>query len=159
MTASLTESVVEEAALAWLETLGYSVKHGPEIAPGELWAERQDFGQVAVKARLRQALVRLNPTLPSEAIEDAFRKLTRPDGPTLIERNRAVHRMLVDGVTVEYRRPEAPSPAHRRALLDFDDPTTTTGWPSTSSPSSRTSTTAGPISCSSSTACRSPSSS
>ena len=30
-----TESVVEDAALAWLESLGYAVKHGPEIAPGE----------------------------------------------------------------------------------------------------------------------------
>jgi type I restriction enzyme R subunit len=29
---NFTESVVEDAALAWLESLGYSVKHGPEIA-------------------------------------------------------------------------------------------------------------------------------
>jgi hypothetical protein len=35
-----TESVVEEAALAWLESLGYAVKHGPEIAPGEFFTER-----------------------------------------------------------------------------------------------------------------------
>jgi len=39
---SFTESVVEEAALAWLESLGFTVKHGPEIAPvqpatGALW--------------------------------------------------------------------------------------------------------------------------
>ena len=35
-----TESVVEDAALAWIESLGYAVKHGPEIAPGEILAER-----------------------------------------------------------------------------------------------------------------------
>jgi len=35
-----TESVVEDAALAWLESLGYAVKHGPEIDPGEFLAER-----------------------------------------------------------------------------------------------------------------------
>lgn len=40
MSQALTESVVESAALAWLESLGYAVKHGPEIAPGELLAER-----------------------------------------------------------------------------------------------------------------------
>jgi hypothetical protein len=57
-------------------------------------------------ATLRQALVRLNRDLPPEALDDAFRKLTRADAPSLIERNRAVHRMLVDGVTVEYRRPD-----------------------------------------------------
>ncbi len=38
--ARLTESVVEEAALAWLESVGWSVKHGVEIAPGEPAAER-----------------------------------------------------------------------------------------------------------------------
>ena len=35
-----TESVVEDAALAWLESLGYTVKHGPDIGPGERFAER-----------------------------------------------------------------------------------------------------------------------
>ena len=35
MAASLTESVVEHAALAWLASLSYQVKHGPEIAPSE----------------------------------------------------------------------------------------------------------------------------
>ena len=36
------ESVVEEAALAWLEALGYGVQHGPDIAVGESAAERSD---------------------------------------------------------------------------------------------------------------------
>ncbi len=35
-----TESIVEDAGLGWLESLGYTVAHGPEIAPGELLAER-----------------------------------------------------------------------------------------------------------------------
>src|SRR6266508_2785496 len=101
-----TESVVEQAALAWLESLGYTIKHGPEIAPGELAAERTDYGQVILADRLHQALVWLNPALPPEAVDDAFRKLARPEGPTLEARNRALHRMLVDGVTVEYRTPD-----------------------------------------------------
>jgi type I restriction enzyme R subunit len=102
-TSSFTESVVEDAALAWLESLGYAVKHGPEIAPGELFAERVDYGQVILATRLREALVRLNPTLPAEAIDDAFRKIIRLEGATLDARNRTFHRLLVDGVTVEYR--------------------------------------------------------
>ena len=60
---NFTESVVEDAALAWLESLGYAVKHGPEIAPGELFAERGDYGQVILATRLREALVRLNPSV------------------------------------------------------------------------------------------------
>ncbi len=39
MNSSFTESIVE-AALGWLASLGYSVKHGPEIASGELLTER-----------------------------------------------------------------------------------------------------------------------
>lgn len=35
-----TESVVEDAALAWLEPLGYTELHGPTIAVGEPGAER-----------------------------------------------------------------------------------------------------------------------
>ena len=107
---AFTESVVEEAALTWLEGLGWSVKHGPETAPETPAAERTDYGQVVLAQRLRDALARLNPALPAEAVEDAYRKLTRPEGPTLEARNRAVHRLLVDGVTVEYRRQDLPAP-------------------------------------------------
>jgi type I restriction enzyme R subunit len=63
-----------------------------------------------------------NPALPAEAVEDAFRKITRPEGPTLEARNRAVHRLLVDGVTVEYRRPDGSIGGAQARVLDFDEP-------------------------------------
>ncbi len=106
----VTESVVEKAALAWLESVGWSVRNGAEIAPGESGAERGDYGQVVLAQRLRDALARLNPALPAEALEDAFRKLTRPEGAELVVRNRTLHRLLVDGVTVEYRTREGEDP-------------------------------------------------
>ncbi len=116
----VTESVVEEAGLDWLESLGYAIKHGSEIAPGELDSERRDYGQVVLEDRLRQALVALNPILPVEAVEDAFRRLTRPEGPSLETRNRAFHRMLVDGVTVEFRREDGSIGGAQARVLDFD---------------------------------------
>jgi type I restriction enzyme R subunit len=39
---SFTESIVEDAALAWLGGLGYAVLHGPDLAAGEPAAERSD---------------------------------------------------------------------------------------------------------------------
>jgi len=117
-----SESVVEEAALAWLETGGWQVRNGAEIAPGEPAAERDDYGQVVLGQRLRDALARLNPTLPVEALEDAFRKLTRPEGADLIVRNRALHRLLVDGVTVEYRDTDGAVRGAQARVIDFDDP-------------------------------------
>ncbi|MDW7760672.1 MAG: type I restriction endonuclease subunit R [Acidobacteriota bacterium] len=103
---SFTESVVESAALAWLQGLGWSIAHGPDIAPETLLAERRDYGDVILEQRLRDSLARLNPHIPASTIEDAFRKLARPEGADLIARNRAVHRLLVEGVPVEYRDDE-----------------------------------------------------
>ncbi len=124
-----TESVVEDAALAWLEALGYAVLHGPDISPGgntltpalSQW-EREKYSDVVLERRVRDALAALNPTLPAEALEDAFRKLSRSDAPSLQERNRAVHRMLVDGVTVEYRRADGAIAGAQARVIDFDTP-------------------------------------
>lgn len=92
------ESTVESAPLSWLKELGYGVRHGPDIAAGEPAAERSDsiYRDVFRERRLRAALVQLNPDLPIEALEDAFRKLTRVDAPSVVERNRAAHRPLID---------------------------------------------------------------
>jgi type I restriction enzyme R subunit len=116
----VTESVVEQAALAWLEASGWQIAHGPEIAPDMPAAERADYGEVVLARRLRDALARLNPDLPPEALDDAFRKLTRPEGADLVQRNRALHRLLVDGVTVEYRDAEGAIRGAQTTVIDFD---------------------------------------
>jgi len=120
--AQMTESVVEEAALAWLEAAGWQVVHGPEIAPDQPQAERADYGQVVLEQRLRDALVRLNPGLPAETLEDASRKLTQPEGSDLIQRNRALHRLLVNGVNVEYRDKDGEIRGAQARVIDFDNP-------------------------------------
>ena len=76
----LCESTVEDAALAWLKSLGWNIAQGPNIAPDTPGAERTDYGQMVLEQRLRDALARLNPDLPAAALDDAFRKLTRPEG-------------------------------------------------------------------------------
>ena len=118
----VTESVVEQAALAWLESSGWQVAHGPDIAPDMPATERTDYGEVVLAQRLRNALARLNPKLPSEALEEVFRKLTRPEGADLVERNRALHRLLVDGVTVEYRDSEGAIRGAQALVTDFAHP-------------------------------------
>ena len=62
VTARLTESVVEEAALALLEGMGWQIAHGPDIAPDMPAAERTDCGEVVLARRLRDALARLTPS-------------------------------------------------------------------------------------------------
>ena len=119
-TTRFTESTVEQAALSWLESLGYRILSGPEIAPGELQAERDNYGQVVLERRLRQALQRLNPQVPSDALEEAFHKLTRPDSPALVANNHAVHKYLVEGVPVECQRADGSIGGDLVRVLDYD---------------------------------------
>ena len=93
---SFTESVVEEAALEWLEAKGWTILHGPEIAHGMPAAERTDpdFRDVVLERRLRQSLQRLNPVLSQDAIEAALRKLTRSTRSARSYRTRLCRKML-----------------------------------------------------------------
>ena len=118
---NITEADVEQVALGWLRTLGWGVAHGSEIAPDGPSAERDDFGQVVLEYRLRDALAALYPSVPTSALDDAYRKLTRPEGSTLEARNRAFHRMLVNGVTMEYREAEGRVRGDQIRVIDFDD--------------------------------------
>ena len=118
---TLTEADVEQAALEWLATLGWQVAHGPDIAPDALGSERDDYSQVVLKARLRDALALLNPSLPASALDDALRKLIYLEGSTLEARNRSFHRMLVSGVTVEYRTGDGAIRGEQAQVVDLDN--------------------------------------
>ena len=118
---SLNEAIVEDAALTWFGELGYAVGHGPQLAPGEPAAERDSFGEVLLVGRLREAIRRLNPAIPEEAREEALRKVLRVANGSLVQTNRAFHRMLRDGVDVEYARPDGSIKGDQARLVDFTD--------------------------------------
>ena len=118
---SLNESTVEQAALQWLGELGYAIGHGPEMAPGEAVAERDSFSDVVLVGRLRDAIRRLNPAIPEDAREDALRKVLRVGMPSLTQTNRAFHKMLRDGVPVEYPRADGSIAGDYVRLVDFDN--------------------------------------
>jgi type I restriction enzyme R subunit len=117
----LTESTVEEATLEIFESLGYAIVHGPDIAPGELFEERANYSDVLLTKRLRGALSRINPKVPSESVDEAVRKLLSVSAPNLGESNRSFHRYLTDGVPVEYRAKDRV--VHNQVhLFDFKNP-------------------------------------
>ena len=122
MSNQFTESVVEEAALEWFGELGYRVIHGPEIAPGEPAAERESYEQVVLEGRLREALATLNPSVPQEGLDEAFRKLTRISSPQLVDANHELHYYLVNGVAVEYLRGDGTIGYDPVRIVDFDEP-------------------------------------
>ena len=118
---TLNESTVEYAALEWFEQLDYAVGHGTDFAPGEPDSERNSFAEVVLPGRLRVAIARLNPTIPEEAREDALRKVLRVGTPALIQTNRAFHKLLRDGVPVEYPRPDGSIAGDHVRLLDLSN--------------------------------------
>ena len=122
MVTKLSESVVEEAALDWFEGLGYTIAHGPDIAPDTAGTERVTYTDVLLVDRLRNALFTLNPDIPAECLDEVIKRLQRPELPTLIENNRSFHSLLRDGVDVEYRLPDGSSKGDKVWLFDFNDP-------------------------------------
>ncbi len=122
MSPTLAESELEQAVLDWFAELRYQHQFGPDILPGSLFPEREHPDEAFLPERLRSALARLNPTLPPDAIQQAYRKTTVPDSPALLQNNRDFHRLLTEGVPVDYRGPEGRDVYETAALLDFYDP-------------------------------------
>ena len=114
----LDEASVEEAALRWLGELGWAVAVGPELTDS---GERSDHRAVVLEGRLRGALAALNPGLPDDAVDDAYRQVAHPHGATVEARNRSLHRMLTDGVHVEFRAASGDPRGALVRVIDFDD--------------------------------------
>ncbi len=116
------EAEVEEAALGWLADLGWTVVAGADLISDDGSSERADHSAVVLEERLRSALARLNPELPTSARDDAFRRLTQPVDSTLEARNRSIHQMLTNGVAVEFAAADGSTRGGRASLIDFDHP-------------------------------------
>lgn len=116
------ESDVEEAALEWFEQLKYTILWGPMIAPGEPKAERDDLKTVILADRFHAALAELNPDAPSEALQEAFRKVTQISSASLIDANHEFHHYLVNGVSVEYLRADGSLGYSPVRLFDYENP-------------------------------------
>ena len=119
---TINEFILEQSTLEWFKELNYQYKNGGDIAPGEPEAERDEYSEVLLKQRLLNAMNRLNPDIPETAIQEAYKKVSFPDSPSLEINNRAFHRMLVDGVSVEYKAKDGRIKGDRVRLIDFENP-------------------------------------
>ena len=98
---NMTENILEQTCLNWLEELGWNTIHGTDIDPGTSNEERSDYSEVILKERLRTALTRINPKVPAISIDEAVKKLLVTDSPDLFVNNRNFHQLLTDGIDVE----------------------------------------------------------
>ena len=119
--AKLCESAIEEMVIEELQSLGYTYISGVDLAPDALNPERSSYGDVLLMGRLQTAVHKLNPTIPADAIQGAVRKLSRIATSSLLADNEEFHKMLVDGVPVEYRKGSDIKGDSVR-IVDFDCP-------------------------------------
>ena len=100
----MTEDQLEQEALGWLASEGYTPLNARDLDHLDLRLERANTREVVLAVSLRAAINRLNPTVPAAAREDAFRQVLDLGQPTLLSGNRAFHRILVTGVPVQYQK-------------------------------------------------------
>ena len=120
--AFLSEAAVELALLEQLRGLGYGIERDDVIGPDGARAERESHDEVILRRRLEDAVARLNPGLPLAARQDAVRRVTQSELPSLLEENRRLHKLMTEGVDVEYDAPDGTLTAGKVALIDFEHP-------------------------------------
>jgi type I restriction enzyme R subunit len=117
----LFEDHIEQFAIEQLQALGYEYLYAPEIAPDGTHPERENYQQVLLINRLRNAINKLNPTIPADAQEDALKALQRIHTPELIANNEIFHKMLTDGINVSYQK-DGNKRGDLVWIIDFDNP-------------------------------------
>lgn len=119
---SFNEDLVEQAALAMFQELGWQFADPLLIGPDWAQKARASYGEVVLRDKLDAAARQLNPGMPPEALEAAIKQVLTAQTPSLIEENRRVHRLLVDGIDVEYRRADGTIKGDKVRLIDFANP-------------------------------------
>ncbi len=120
--AFLSEADVEQALLDQLRALDYSIEREEDIGPDGHRPERESHDEVVLKKRFEDAVARLNPGLPLEPRQDAVRRVMQSELPSLLEENRRLHKLITEGVDVEYYADDGTLTAGKVALIDFEYP-------------------------------------
>lgn len=115
----INEDQVEQLAIEWFMELGYDYVVGHEMSPES--EQRDTYQDVVLSKHLHAALSKLNPTLPSSAIDEAAHLLKKPQHTSLTQNNRAFHKMLLQGISVEIKTDDVIR-GDVVKLIDFDKP-------------------------------------
>jgi len=116
----MNEDQLEQLCLDWLRDNRWDVLYSPDIAPDSGKPERSDYHKVVLNRYLQEALKRINPHLPVNAIEQAVALVLKSESLDLKTNNHAFHRLLLEGVPVEYRKNDK-TVYDRAFLIDFEN--------------------------------------
>ena len=116
----ITENIIEESAIEILQSLGWEYQNGKEISPEGLFCERENYQQIVLVNRLRNAIAKINPHIPTDAQEAAVQKVLRIYSPVLLHNNEEFHKLLVEKVKIPYQQ-SSYERSHEVALIDFEN--------------------------------------
>lgn len=118
----LTEQDIENVTLEILFDLGYQILHGPDIAPDAEFPGRKSWNEVILEQYLKEAIEKINPKLPTEAVEETIKKIKRLNSKDIIKNNEQFHTFLIEGVPLEYRAKNGKITYDYIKLIDFQNP-------------------------------------
>jgi type I restriction enzyme R subunit len=116
----ITENIIEESAIEILQSQGWEYANGKEISPEGLFCERENYSQIVLANRLRNAITKINPEIPLDAQEAAVQKVLRIASPEMLHNNEEFHRLLVEKVKIPYQQ-NGNERSHEVALIDFEN--------------------------------------
>mgnify|MGYP001345876157 CR=1 FL=1 len=117
----ITENIIEESAIEILQSQGWDYVNGKEISPEGLFCERDSFEQIVLVNRLGNAIAKINPHIPADALESGVQKVLRIYSPDLLHNNEEFYRLLIEKVKVPYQE-NGFERSHEIALIDFENP-------------------------------------
>lgn len=115
-------TLTSQPVIEWLKEMGYDYEFGPDLAPGQITAERKDFREVILINRLKRSIRRLNPELPDLAIDEAIDQLIKFEHPNLEIANKAVYQMLTQGIKLDVRDKDGKTKGRLIKVIDFENP-------------------------------------
>ena len=116
----IDEEQVELQSIEWFQELGYQYKDGYEIAPEGESPERDDFRKVILEDRLRSALIRINPDIPNQTINNSIPQILNPNIPGLLNCNREMHKWITKGLKVTFMQ-DNQEVGKQLKLIDFEN--------------------------------------
>ncbi len=123
----LNEDLIELAFIDQLTGQGFEFNHGPDIAPDSDNPQRKNFDSVVLEIELLKAIEKLNPEVPSSAINEAYQKVLNLGTEDIMENNECFHTYLTNGVPVEFTK-DGASKGVNVDLLDIENPENNTYW-------------------------------
>jgi len=116
--------LIERPAIRLFKDLGYKYIYAYNEDYGDnSLLDRQERDEVVLLSRLRNALIKLNPDAPQEAISLALEELLRDrSAMSLVGTNRDIYKLIKDGVKVNVQNEKGERENIILHIIDFNNP-------------------------------------